>query len=180
MDGARLRAGRLVWQIKNDEDIHAPGSAATPPTPHCDNVWIDLPIRMPTDLAKPRIDTTLSLRYEIDGGVRSENTYEIVITTQAWAHSDLGHSIALFDPADAALLLRRESNVKPIQSFSDFDLRNIVVVADAAHALSDSKNVAAFHQFVESGGRALLLGAGSQLPICRVESRRRVRIVGAG
>jgi len=98
MDGAGLTAGRLVWQIKNGNDIHA---APTSPVSHYENAWIDLPIPIPADLATPRIDSMLSLRYEINGTIRSENTYEVVIATPTWALGGLRSSIALLDPSGA-------------------------------------------------------------------------------
>jgi hypothetical protein len=164
MDGAGLPAGRLVWHLRNDQDIHATGTALTPPVAHYDNAWIDLPIPIPADSATRRMDTTLSLRYEIDGAIRSENTYEVMIATPTWAVSGLRRSVALLDLAGIDSILRRISNVKPIQSFADTNLKDLIVVADAIHALSDPRDITAFRSFIENGGRALLLGTGTQLP----------------
>jgi hypothetical protein len=164
IDGAGLSAGRVVWQITNNKDVHATGIALTPAVAHYNNAWIDLPIPIPPDPATTRNDTMLSLRYETDGAIRSENTYAIVIATPTWALGGLRRSIALLDPAGADSVLRRISNVRPIQSFKNLDLEDIVVVTDAAHSLSEPKDMADLNSFVENGGRALLLGAGPQLP----------------
>jgi hypothetical protein len=155
MNGAGLPVGQLVWQLKTDKGVVAMGNTVTPPVAHYNNAWIDLPIPIPADPAATRSDTTLSLRYETDGAIRSENAYAIGIATPTWALGGLRRSIALLDPSGADSLLRRVSNIKPIQSFNNLDLNDLVVVVDAVQVLSDSHNTAALREFVNSGGRAL-------------------------
>jgi hypothetical protein len=76
-----VSAGRVVWQITNNKDVRTTGIALTPPVAHYNNARIDLPIPIAADPATTRSDTMLSLRYETDAAIRSENTYAIVINT---------------------------------------------------------------------------------------------------
>jgi hypothetical protein len=88
-DGSVLPAGSLIWQIKSGAKILATGSIVTAEVAYYSNLWSEISLSLPNDLPSPRVNATLTLRVEVNGTVRSENSYEIVIGTHSWANEGL-------------------------------------------------------------------------------------------
>ena len=161
-DGMDLAAGKLIWQVKAGEKILATGAVMTSQVHYYSNVWAEIELSLPTELSSARMDATLFLSLEMNGAIQSKNAYEIVIGMRSWTMVGQ-NSVAIFSPKESPQLKPWQIAGRGIDTFQDAHADEVIVVPDAEVSLSNSKTAKEFRQFVNSGGRALLLHAGETL-----------------
>jgi hypothetical protein len=163
-DGADLGEGKLIWQVEGAGKVLARGAVMTSRIHYYSNAWTDIVLSLPTDLSSARMDASLSLTLEIGGVVQSKNAYQIVIGMRSWTMVGQKQSVAIFSPKESLQLEPCQITGRRINAFQDARADEIIVVPNAEVSLSNSKTSNEFKQFVNSGGRALLLQPGQQLP----------------
>ncbi len=162
--GKELPAGRLIWQVKSGSNTLATGALATSTVAYYTNVWGELVLSLPAELSSPRVDATLILLLEVNGIVKSKNSYDITIGTHAWAKEGLQHPIAIFSGKNSVQLAALPIAGREIASLQDAEPEEVVVIPNAETVLGNSKGDAELRRFVASRGRVLLLHAGAKLP----------------
>jgi beta-galactosidase len=100
---ARLPASRLTWEVADGSNVLARGSVNVDSVDYYKNRWVDVDFALPTNLPTPRVDGQLKLRLEANGKTLSENSYDIVIATTAWAGAGLEKkpAITIIDKFDS-------------------------------------------------------------------------------
>jgi len=169
-DGADLPDASLTWEIQCDGQTLSQGTAPVSPVPYYSNQWLDVDFQMPETLPSPRVDAQLVLKLEACGKMVSQNSYDITVATQAWAMEGLpanADKIAVFDPAHQSDKALEGLSVRQIDSLDNLQTGTpeVLILGDAATTLADSQAVAQLTQFVQGGGKVLLLNAGKELPL---------------
>jgi beta-galactosidase len=162
--GAALPPGKLIWQVKSGSTAIATGALVTSAVAYYQNLWSEFALSLPADLPSPRVNATLTLLLEVDGRVQSKNSYEITIGTRSWANEGLDHPVAIFASKGNVQLTTLPIAGREITSFADARPNEVVLVPNAEVMLGNSKVNDQLRSFVISGGRVLLLHAGTKLP----------------
>jgi beta-galactosidase len=163
-DGRDLTRCKLIWQIKSGSNVLATGSKEISSVPYYSNVWTELALSLPRELPSPRVNASLALTLEVEGAVRSENSYEIVVATSSWAMEGLTHPIAIFAPKSNLQLEPWPIEAREIKNLDDARPGEVIVFPNAEALLGDSKIANELKRFVTSGGQVLLVQAGAKLP----------------
>jgi len=168
-DGSDLPDASLTWEIQYDGKTLSQGAMPVRPVPYYSNQWLDIDFKMPESLPSPRVDAQLILKLDADGKMISQNSYDITVATLEWAREGLpakADKIALFDPAHQSDKALQGFPVRQIDSLDTLQAGppEVLILGDAATTLGDAQTVASVEQFVQNGGKVLLLSAGKQLP----------------
>jgi hypothetical protein len=162
--GDDLPAGKLVWQVTSGSTTLATGALATPTIGYYRNLWSEFALSLSAELPSPRVKAKLTLFLAVNGRVQSKNSYDITIGTRSWANEGLKHPVAIFVSKNSVQLAVLPITGRQISSFPEAHPEEVVVVPNAEAALGDSKVETQLRSFVGSGGRVLLLNAGTKLP----------------
>jgi beta-galactosidase len=169
-DCSDLPATSLNWEIQAGGKTLAQGTVPVPPTAYYSNQWLDVDFTMPKALPAPRADAQLLLDLQAGGKSISKNSYDITVTTEEWTAEDLpgqAGEISVFDPAHDS---NRMWQGLPVSEITSLDtLRSgsprVLIVFHASDVLGETQKAAELKQYVQDGGKVLLLGAGAQLPL---------------
>jgi beta-galactosidase len=162
-DGRELPAGKLIWQVKSGAKILATGALMTTVVGYYSNLWSEISLSLPNDLPSPRMNATLTLLLEVNGNLRSENAYEIVIGTHSWANEGLQRPIAIFSSRNTLQLDDPPIDGRRVNAFEDTRPEEVVILPNAETVLGDLDIAIQLQRFVSSGGRVLLLQPGTKL-----------------
>ena len=164
-DCVALPSCELGWEIHSDGKKLASGVVPVPSVEYYSNHWLDLSISIPPVIPQPRVEASLIFRLMTEGTMRSENSYDITIATDAWTKAGLpaGHWPLLLDPYGEAPKLLDAFGVRRITSFDSLVTGRGLVIAGADRVLVDATSVKRLQQFVTEGGKVLLLNAGARL-----------------
>jgi beta-galactosidase len=184
-DGADLPDASLTWEIQCDGKTLSQGTAPVSPVPYYSNQWLDVNFQMPESLPSPRVDAQLVLKLEAGGKMVSQNSYDITVATSEWAMEGLSakaDKIAVFDPAHQSDKALQGLPVEQIASLDALQAGSpeVLIVGDAATTLADSQAADRVKQFVQDGGKVLLLNAGNQLPLVFPEQVTRYHATKSG
>jgi hypothetical protein len=157
-DGKDLPAGELKWEFRAADRVLAQGKINTPPVKFYTNEWLDVEFATPPALPLPRINAKLTLTLAAGGTVISENHYDIVLATRAWAAADT--DAQLYDPQGKAKAATAGLSLSTVNSPSQFNPGKPLLVGDTAALLKAADGEKKFKEFLEQGGNALLLNAG--------------------
>jgi len=162
--GKELPPGKLIWQVKSGSNTLVTGALATSVVGYYTNVWGEIVLSLPVELPSPSVKATLTLLLEVDGIVQSKNSYDITIGTRSWANEGLKYPIAIFSSKNSVQLAALPIAGRYISSLQDTKPEEVVIVPNAEVVLSNPKVGDELRRFVVSGGRVLLLHAGTKLP----------------
>jgi beta-galactosidase len=163
LSGTELSPGKLIWQVKSSSGVLATGTFVTSAVGYYSNLWSEFVLSIPAEIPAPRIDATLTLQLEVNGIVQSKNSYDITIGTRSWAEEGLKHPIAIYSTKNTMQLAALPLSGRELTSFQDARPEEVVIVPNAEVTLDNSKPRDELRRFVMSGGRVLLLSAGSTL-----------------
>jgi hypothetical protein len=157
-----IPAGTLNWSIIDGGKTLAQGSQPTPSLAYYTNQWMDVTIKMPASLPRPRIDAKLAFTFTADGKTISANDYDVVIATRQWAAPATESHIQLFDPAHASEATTSGLPVIPVASLDELSLARPLIIGDIAAATVNGGGEK-LKAFVTAGGRVLLLQPKGEL-----------------
>jgi len=169
-DYSDLPSANLNWEIQCEGKALSQGTMHVPPVPYYSNQWLDVDFKMPESMPSARVDAQLVLKLEADGKAVSQNSYDITVATQAWAVDGLDaqtDKVVVFDPAHQSDKTLQGLPVGQVASLDNLQAgaSEVLILGDAATTLGDSQVAAKVKQFVQDGGKVLLLNAGKQLPL---------------
>jgi hypothetical protein len=163
LSGTELSPGKLIWQVMRGSDVLATGTFVTSAVGYYSNLWSEFVMSIPVKIPAPRLDATLTLLLEVNGIVQSKNSYDITIGTRSWAEEGLKHPIAIYSAKNTMQLAALPLSGRQLASFHDARPEEVVIVPNAEVTLGNSKAGDELRGFVMSGGRVLVLSAGSTL-----------------
>ncbi|MDB5324485.1 MAG: glycosyl hydrolase family 2, partial [Phycisphaerales bacterium] len=152
-----IPAGTLAWAIVDGNRTLAQGSQSVPVVPYYSNQWIDVAVRMPDTLPRPRVNAKLRWTLTASGQVWSENDYDIVLATRAWAEPAASVHLQLFDPSGAAKAITAALDATQIMSLDELSPTKPLIVGDLGALLKLEGGANKLKAFASSGGRVLLL-----------------------
>jgi hypothetical protein len=155
-------AGTLTWQITAQGRVLSKGTAPTPVLPYYSNQWMDVNFQIPSALPYPKTDAVLSLKLESGNRTVSQNAYDIVIATPAWASIDPAAlaRIQFFDPKGTSGF---DAFARQVVSLDALDPARPLIVADTGALMQDPGGPEKLDAFVKAGGRVLLLHPAADL-----------------
>jgi hypothetical protein len=162
-NGLALPASQAGWEIKVGDEVIASGFSEVEQVPYYSNKWINLSIPIPFTLQSPRVDASLRMSLKVNDTLYSENSYDIVLATSGWASGDAWSRAVLIDPKNAVARSMQKDHLRVSSSLRGLKLNDIAVLATADEILRVPENVTLLKQFVNSGGRVLLLNTGERL-----------------
>jgi hypothetical protein len=164
--GADLSAGEVYWSLQYDGTPLSSGRVTVPPIPYYSNSWVDTKILLPRQLPRERISATLHLEYRGGQSHHSENEYSITAVTERWANKGItgADRFCLLDPARTINEPFRAGLCNRISRVAEAPIQEVLVVASAESVLRDQKQIGQLRDFINAGGRTLLLKPGRALP----------------
>jgi hypothetical protein len=164
--GVDLSAGEVYWSIQYDGTPLSSGRVTVASTPYYSNTWVDAKIQLPAQLPREKIALTLHLEYHGGQSHRSENEYSITAVTERWANKGIvgADRFCLLDPARTISESFRAGLCNRISRPEEAPVQEVLVVASAESVLRDQKQMGQLCDFINAGGRALLLKPGRALP----------------
>lgn len=164
IDGTATPAGEVQWEIASGGVSLAKGSKKVDSVPYYQTKESEFSVAVPASLPAGRTKAELRLRLVSDSGkVLGENSYELLLATRQWAEGAGGtrrDHVGIYDPKKVFPAELVPGGVRSIESLTDVPVKSLVVAN--ASELTDA-GVAAIRAFAGSGGRVLLLHAGSQI-----------------
>jgi beta-galactosidase len=158
-----LPESRLEWHIEQGGTFLASGEIPIDPVPYYSNRWYDLTIAIP-ELASPRrCDALLHLAVKSDGVLHSENVYDIVVASQAWAWPGGWVSAAILDGGGAVLPQLRRPGIRRAASPDDLKPSEIAILTNGNQSLSDPAIEHILRTHATEGGAVLVFNSGPQL-----------------
>lgn len=151
----------LYWEIRCESEVLSSGMQKVDPVAYYDNHWLDVEFRMPVDLPSPKTEAQLVLKLSGNGRLYSENTYDITLTTHAWANQGIslqGRRIGVFGADEKITASLRESGCELVTVMSLNELDNAKFDALFVHGLGTEKPTGYLRikDFADKGGRVLL------------------------
>lgn len=168
-----LHGCKLTWQIKDKGKVLAVGQKELSDVPYYSNAWVDLELALPNDLPAPRIDAMLVLNLAANGAVCSENAYDVVLATRAWATGSVNEPVAVLSANVTSTAWTIP--IRQVRSLREIRAGETLLLPDAESLLRDAKLADELRRHVSAGGRVLILHAGSQLPAVFPEQVRGFR-----
>ena len=164
-DALPVPAGKLEWEIRAGTTVLSHGSLATPPVDYYTNRWLDVGFQMPAQLPAPKTPAVLALRLTGADHNLSENTYDLIVATRAWAAGDKSQAapVQAFDPQGLATATLAGLPVTAVNSLDRLDIRQMLVIGGSDAVLALPAGAQNLRTFVAAGGRVLLLQAGGGL-----------------
>jgi hypothetical protein len=158
-----LPPSQVGWEIKAGSEVIAADFSQVAQVPYYSNQWIELSIPIPATLPSSRVDATLRLFLKANDIQYCDNSYDIVIATAEWASGDAWSRAILIDPTNAVARSMQNDHLRARSSLRGLKQSDVAVLADAEEILQVPDNVTLLKQFVNDGGRALLLKTGERL-----------------
>ncbi|HEY1647290.1 MAG TPA: glycoside hydrolase family 2 TIM barrel-domain containing protein [Terracidiphilus sp.] len=163
-DHRALHGCKLVWEFREGETVLASGSERLGDVPYYSNAWSKVPLVIPDNFSGSRADVVFLLKLEVNGVVRSENGYEVVLAKHTWSEKNADTSIAIVGGQVSSTRRGPLAAGRHVQSLNEVRTDEILIVADAEAFLKGADRAAPLRQFIAKGGRVLLLHAQAQLP----------------
>jgi hypothetical protein len=163
--GADTGAGEVRWSIQDEGTVLSSGLVTIPPTPYYSNTWVDTEIHLPRQLPRDRISATLHLEYFSGQSLQSENEYPITAVTERWANEGMAgaNRFCLLDPTQTIDEAFRSGRSNRISRVAEASIEEVLVVTSAETLLRDHIQMEQIRNFVNGGGRTLLLKPGPVL-----------------
>ncbi|HSY44160.1 MAG TPA: glycoside hydrolase family 2 TIM barrel-domain containing protein [Candidatus Acidoferrum sp.] len=164
-DYQKISDSRLVWEFRQGDKVLSQGNLKVPPVPYYENRWLNVTFETPRELPAPRIDGQLVLRLISHGKTLSQNSYDVVMASHAWAQRASDRSAKVFfwnlyghrafDPSDV--------RGKEVHSIQSLDPSDVLVVGGPEGKNLDKQEKSELMDFISRGGRVLMLHLGGQL-----------------
>lgn len=172
VDGRDLPAGILQWSvIAPSGDVVSRGELNSPPVPYYGNQTVAAVIQMPSDASLPgRCDVRLRLRLVLDGAVAAETSHELVLGTRAWTREALrpqdkrpGNALWLYDPTGTFAEVFAGVATASLPSLAELQVQRCPCVVIGG-TVAEPQHLAVVRDYVQAGGKLLLLNTGTLLP----------------
>jgi beta-galactosidase len=172
-DARALAPGLLKWAVVDaDGAVLSEGGVPSPEVPYYDNRTLAADIVMPgfSDTAGRR-EAKLQFSLVVDGKKVSENNYDVVLGSRAWAGRGPARLVDgtrpeefwLHDPEGAFREAFAGCSVASLPDFGDLARRDIPLAVVAFSGEKTRSSLAGLRGYLEAGGRLLLLNAGEAL-----------------
>jgi len=168
-DGADQCATRLFWKIvdANGHQLAGAGSIRLPAVAYHANVSADITIAIPATLAAPRVGAVLQLTVKDGATTVSQNQYDIVLATHAYAAAGTAGgatTVWLYDPTGATQpsLDTVGLDYTVVTSLAGLAVGNPDLLVLGQNAVDDTVLAANLHDYADAGGRVLILEGGSR------------------
>ena len=163
---AATSAGTLTWEFTHGTVVMAKGTLPTPAVGYYQNHWMDVDFIIPRDLPNPRMNVELVLRLTANGTTISENIYDIVLATPAWANGAMRKRTAVFlvDPHQRSAAILSGIKTKVIRSVSAAHSGSLIIIGDPENFARRAADVEQLREFLRHGGNVLMLHPGHVLP----------------
>jgi hypothetical protein len=99
---------------------------------------------------------------EVNGTIRSQNAYDVVVATEDWANEMPGGKAAVLKDASMLSGVSPGISLPTVASLSDATNAGVLVV-DAKRSLSGPKDMQDLREYIKNGGKVLLLHPGPLL-----------------
>jgi hypothetical protein len=159
-NGNALAPSQLIWEVQQNGTTLAHGETNVPSVKYYTNRWLDANIVLPEELPAPRVNAQLVLKLKAAGKTLSENSYDIVLATQEWAHDGRmakPSNTLLIDPYDKTADVLAGVPLTKVASMDAVRGNKLLIVGDVDVFTSQPGETVKLREFVARGGRILML-----------------------
>lgn len=162
-DSQALPESELEWQIENEGAVLASGDVKMGPLAHYANEWLRVAIEIPALASAQRVDARLRLHLRAGGILRSQNVYDIVIASPAWAWAARSFEAVILDGDGTIPPALLKPGVRSASSLADLKPTEIAIIANGELSLSNPETASAIRTHNLKGGSVLVFNSGPQL-----------------
>lgn len=164
-DQQAVPAGKLSWEIRDGATVLAQGSQATAVLPYYSNQWLDVDLRMPATLPRPRVDAKLVITLTASGRTIAANDYDLLLATRQWTRVAGGaaQKFLVYDPAGRQRDVLAGVKTAAVSSLDPLQPGDILIMGDLGAWNKSADGPAKLKAFVENGGKVLILQPGADL-----------------
>jgi len=164
-DCQNISDGHLIWEFRQSDKVLSQGTLEVPSVPYYENRWLNVTFETPRELPAPRIDGQLVLRLVSRGITLSQNSYEVVIASRAWAQGTLDQpaNVFLWNPDGHRAFDSSDARGTEVNSIQSVDPAAILVVGGLERKALDEQEKSELMDFISQGGHVLMLHPGARL-----------------
>lgn len=162
-DARDLPASELEWRVAVGEREITSGTIEFAPVAYYSNQWREFTLALPAIASAQRLNAQLRLCLKVNGAVRSENAYNIVVASNAWAWPAQSGRAVIVDGRGEIPEALQKLGVHSTGSLRDLKVNEIAIVADGERALRNAETASALQAHAARGGNVLVFNGGTQL-----------------